>query len=314
MKTILWLSAVVIITTIFVFFVTPAGEIVIEKSVSAMAPKPVTALMFGDMMLDRAVREKIDEYGPAYPFEKIKQLFPGHDIVVANAEGAFTDNASVSAPDHSIMRFTFTKSLLPTLRSLGLTVLSQANNHTLDFGQSGLASSKDAMEQNGIASFGDPFNNNPGPLYVSVRNETVAFVGYHQFYNPDASTTLAAITQAHATGAFVTVYPHWGEEYNLGTTPLQTKLAHEFIDAGADAVLGSHPHVVEPVEIYKGRAIFYSMGNFVFDQYWHDDVTHGLAVEISLTKTEVSYTMIPFVIQNMQPTPTGETKSFVLQR
>lgn len=318
MKTVLWLLATAaLLASTFLFFISPAGEIVIEKTVSAAVPQPqpVTILAFGDLMLDRTVRDTIDAYGAGYPFEKIKQLFAGHDIIVANAEGVFTDNTSVSERDHSIVRFTFATGTLQTLRVLGFTALGQANNHALDFGRSGLKTSKDAMTQNGIESFGDPLNTNPGPLYISVRDEIVAFVGYHQFFNPDASTTLSAIARAHEQGAFVVVYPHWGEEYNLGTTSEQSKLAHEFIDAGADLVLGSHPHVVEPTEVYKGKAVFYSLGNFVFDQHWNNSVSHGLAVEVSLTKKEVSYTLITFSIIDMQPTPATSTpERFVLER
>ncbi len=142
------------------------------------------------------------------------------------------------------------------------------------------------------------------------------FIGYNQFAvdGGSSSTTIAAIREARLQNAFVIVYPHWGDEYNLGATQLQVALGHKFIDAGADAVLGAHPHVVEPMEIYKGKAIFYSMGNFIFDQHWDENVTHGLAVEITLAKNEVSYRTIPYVIHNSQPEQTGEIKSFVLQR
>lgn len=308
-----WLPAVALVAS-FAFFVSPVGEIVVEKSAEILAQRPVTILAFGDMMLDRAVSESIDVYGPQYPFANIAPLLTGHDIAVANAEGVFTDNYSISVRDHSVLRFTFATGILPVLRALGFTALSQANNHALDFGQAGLQFSKNAMEHNNISPFGDPLNKDPGPLYIGVRNETVAFVGYHQLFASDASSTLAAIAQAHEHGTFIIVYPHWGVEYNLGTTSAQTRLAHEFIDAGADVVLGSHPHVVEPVEIYKEKAIFYSLGNFVFDQRWNDAVSQGLAVEISLTKNQVSYKLIPFAIQNLQPTPTGEESSFVLKR
>ena len=316
MKTILWLPATIALIVVLLFSFSSAREIIVDTSASVIASKPVTILAFGDMMLDRAVREKIDEKGVEYLFEHIKHLIAGHDIVVANAEGVFSHNESISVRDHSQLVFTFDPSSLPTLKALGFTLLSQANNHALNFGWSSLRESQAAIQAAGIDTFGDPENVSPGPVYVDVRGEKVAFVGYNQF-SSDAgfsSSTLAAIREAKKNEAFVVVYPHWGDEYNLGTTSLQTVLAHKFIDAGADVIIGSHPHVVEPLEKYKGRAIFYSLGNFIFDQRWNSDVSHGLAVEISLTKKEIRYKLIPYVIENLQPRETGEVQSFVLKR
>lgn len=304
-----------VMTSATVVLSAPASEAVVAHTVKVFSPAPpVTILAFGDLMLDRTVRDALEQNGPQYPFADITQLLADHDIVIANAEGVFTANKSVSQLNHGDLRFTFATETLPVLKSLGFSALSQANNHALDFGQGGLQFSKDAIVQNGMLPFGDPLNQNPGPVYITVRGETVALVGYMELFNPGASSTLTAIAQAHERGAFTVVYPHWGEEYNLGTTTAQTQLAHSFIDAGADAVLGSHPHVVEPVEIYKGKPVFYSMGNFVFDQRWNEAVSRGLAVEISLTKDTVSYRTVPFLIVDAQPTPAGQVSNFVLER
>ncbi len=92
MKKNLWLPGAVAIavSALLFFLLTLSGkEIVVERAIPTVASKPVTILAFGDMMLDRAVRQKIDQYGAGYPFEKIKTLFPAHDIIVANAEGVF---------------------------------------------------------------------------------------------------------------------------------------------------------------------------------------------------------------------------------
>jgi len=319
MKKNLWLpGAVAIALSALLFFLLALSEkeIIVQNNIPVVVSKPVTILAFGDMMLDRAVRQKIDQYGAGYPFEKIKTLFPGHDIIVANAEGVFSHNESISVRDHEQLIFTFATTSLPTLKALGFTIFSQANNHALNFGWSGLRESQGLIRAAGIDAFGDPDNVAPGPVYENIRGELIAFVGYSQFAidGGSSSTTVAAIKQAKLNNAFVIVYPHWGDEYNLGTTSLQVVLGHKFVDAGADVVLGGHPHVVEPMEIYKGKAIFYSMGNFIFDQHWNEDVKHGLAVEITLAEDKVSYRTIPYVINNAQPEQTGEIKSFVLNR
>jgi len=282
---------------------------------AVVAPQPVTILAFGDLMLDRAVRADMDAKGALYPFEKIAPTLAGHDIVVANSEGIFSDNESISMVDNNLLDFTFATSTLPILKQLGFTDLSQANNHALNFGWPGLRESRQWILHSGIATFGDPDNINPGPLYEHVRGTTVAFVGYDEFSSSSSDqSVLDAIAQAHKSGAFTVVYPHWGLEYNLGTTTLQETEAHKFIDAGADAVLGAHPHVVEPTEIYKNKPIFYSMGNFIFDQAQAGPTAQGIAVEISLTPSSATYTTIPFSIVHAQPTPLGTSTSFTVPR
>ena len=265
------------------------------------AESSTTILAFGDMMLDRAVRTKIDQYGAAYPFQLIEGFLTGNDIVVANAKGAFTSNPSVAkpGPDGPLV-FTFDPGVLPTLKKLGFTLFSQANNHSLGFGAAGLADSHWFMERAGLAWFGDPLNQDLHVYVTTTRGVKVAFVGYHQFTPGGIGTALAAIGAAKQSGAFVIVYPHWGVEYESGTTTIQTADAHAFVDAGADVILGAHPHVIEPVEIYRGRAIFYSLGNFIFDQAQTGPTSQGLAVRMSVASSTVSYQLYPFDIRHAQ--------------
>jgi poly-gamma-glutamate synthesis protein (capsule biosynthesis protein) len=263
-----------------------------------------TILAFGDLMLDRSVRVAIEANGPEYPFAPLKDFLTGYDIVVANAEGAFTSSSSVSVDNHALLQFTFDPSELPTLKKLGFTLFSQANNHALNFGMSGLRQSQSLIRASGMETFGDPLNDNPGPYYQTVRGIKIAFVGYHQFSGTDTNV-IAAIRQSHAAGAFTIVYPHWGEEYLSTSTPFQQTKAHAFIDAGADLILGAHPHVIEPIEIYKGKAIFYSLGNFIFDQSNTGPTSEGLSVGISLEPGTVSYTLFPLKITRAQASVMG---------
>jgi len=266
---------------------------------SNSADSAATILAFGDMMLDRSVRVALETNGPEYPFAPLKDFLQGHDIVVANAEGAFTGSSSVSVANHELLQFTFDPAELLTLQKLGFTLFSQANNHALNFGTSGLTESQALIRANGMETFGDPLNTNPGPYYQTVRGIKIAFIGYHQFSGTDTNV-LPAIRGAHAEGAFTIVYPHWGEEYLPTMTAFQQREAHTFIDAGADLILGAHPHVIEPIEIYKGKAIFYSLGNFIFDQSNAGPTSEGLAVNIAVGTHEVRYTLVPIQIRRAQ--------------
>jgi poly-gamma-glutamate synthesis protein (capsule biosynthesis protein) len=169
-----------------------------------------------------------------------------------------------------------------------------------DFGKEGYNQSISLLEAGGLDWFGDAWNNDPGPKIVDVRGQKVAFIGYHQFFDTNTDSVIIAIAKAKAQEAFTVIYPHWGEEYNIGITEFQRQTAHAFIDAGADLVLGAHPHVIEPVEIYKDKAIFYSLGNFIFDQDFSAETKQGLAVQIVLNKKDVVYTLYPFNIEDSQ--------------
>jgi poly-gamma-glutamate synthesis protein (capsule biosynthesis protein) len=92
------------------------------------------------------------------------------------------------------------------------------------------------------------------------------------------------------------LFAHWGEEYVPKATARQERLAHAFVDAGADMIIGAHPHIVEPIEIYKNKAIFYSLGNFMFDQYFSYATTHGVAVHVEWGDERTRFTLIPVSI------------------
>lgn len=261
----------------------------------------VTVLTFGDMMLDRFVRQKINENSGTYPFDLLKRFLAGNDAVVANAEGPFTAHPSETTNRHNApLKFTFDLSTLSSLKKLGFTLFSQANNHALNFGEQGLAESKRSIDEIGLNWFGDPTNINLHSFTQKIRGQKITFIGYHQFDPQGLDTVLNEIQSTKRSGSFVVVYPHWGTEYNKGITATQAKYAHAFIDAGADVIIGSHPHVVEPIEIYKNRAIFYSLGNFIFDQSSQGPTSEGLSVGISLTSQKVSYYLFPLDIKSAQ--------------
>lgn len=273
----------------------------------------ISILSFGDMMLDRMVRQRIIEHGNIYPFEKITRLLMGNDIVVANAEGPFTHYDSKTVYTHNApLTFTFDTAMLPTLKRLGFTVFSQANNHTLNFGKDGLQESGEEIERAGISFFGDPSNNIPHSHTEIISGKSITFIGYHQFVYKGLDIVLSDIREAKKKSDFVIVYPHFGEEYKTLMTTSQINTSHAFIDAGADAVVGAHPHVIEPIEIYKGKAIFYSLGNFIFDQGNTGPTSEGLSVGITIKDSEVTYRLFPLRIYDTQASLMREKERVIL--
>lgn len=260
---------------------------------------PQSILIFGDMMLDRSVAERMDNFGLDYPFREIRDILWQSKIVVANLEGVFTDNKSVARKDSSKLQFTFDKKLAPIFKEFNFSILSQANNHTNDFGREGALESYKFLEENSISSFGDFFNEHDNVAFGEINNKKIVFIGFNEFSYINENKILDLIKK-YDDGYKVIVMPHWGIEYKDVSNANQQKLAHDFIDAGADIVIGSHPHVVQEIEIYNNKLIFYSLGNFVFDQDFSKKTTEGLGVKVIFGDKNTRISLIPFNILKSQ--------------
>lgn len=287
---------------------------------SAAAPRTTTVLALGDIMLDRHVRLQIEKKGNKYPFANIERFLDGSDLTVANLEGTVTNMAPKRLEPDNIV-FTFDPSVATTLRDLSFDVVSLANNHIDDFGAEGLRQTKDYLRAADIEYFGDYFNQEEVMTIQDVRGIRLAFIGFHEFSYAGRENVLNLIKQAHQEADFVIVYPHWGAEYLPRPDQNQVTLAHQFINVGADIVLGAHPHVVQPIEIYKDKLIVYSMGNFVFDQQFSTAVKNGLGLGLVLRKdrdglTSVEVSLFPYSISpriQVELYPVDQAKSFYKQ-
>ena len=257
----------------------------------------VTMLVFGDLLLDRYIKRSIDKYGTDYPFQNIKPALAGNDLTLANLEGAFTD-FSPNKPGPNMASFTFDPKLIPEIKNLGFNILSEANNHSQDFGAAGLAQSQAYLQQNGIDYFGTYSNDGKISTIENINGIKIGFVGYDELSNTGFDNVIAEIKKLKPTVDHVIVMAHWGIELETASSADQRDKGRQFIDAGADLVLGGHPHVVQPLEIYKGRLIFYSLGNFVFDQIFSQQVQRGLAVGAVFTKDSIDCYLLPTQSKN----------------
>jgi len=149
---------------------------------------PVEILAFGDLLLDRYIKLYIDRNSPEYPFENIKEVFAGNDIVLANLEGSFTDFAPRPL-DPNNTSFTFDPKLAAMLKSSGFNLVNLANNHVRDFGRDGFAQSRAYLEQNSIGYFGDYYNESPA-LVKEASGRKIAFIGYHSLADPATAGTI----------------------------------------------------------------------------------------------------------------------------
>ena len=139
-----------------------------------------------------------------------------------------------------------------------------------------------------------------------MRKEgNIIFLAFNKTYPLNCSDEEIAktIEQVKSSNpqAFLIVSIHWGEEYQLKNSISQQRLAHKMIDAGADLIIGHHPHVVQNIEIYKERLIFYSLGNFIFDQYFSKQTQQGLAVGVEVHPKEFVFRLFPIQSKLSQP-------------
>jgi len=280
--------------------------------------EPLRVLFVGDIMLDRTVALSAEERGVSALFStSIRELFAEADVRVGNLEGAVTTNQSIARRDHTIFRFTFDPAVAQqALLALGFDVLSLANNHALDFGAAGYAQTGAYLEAWGVQSFGHPHNNAD---YVSAvverKGRALCFIGYHALFSPDTAPITTRLAELRPRCFKIVVFAHWGEEYSLHSTLKQREEAHAFVDAGADLVVGAHPHVVQEAEVYRGRAIFYSLGNFMFDQNFSWETTHSIALRADFYEEETRFTLTPLIIQDQYSTlAQGVDKTLILDR
>ncbi len=248
----------------------------------------VRLLFLGDVMLDRSVRAEAEKRGYGYILEPLAPLMRAHDIVVFNLEGPVTDNPSTSTG--SVVGsarnyvFTFDPAALKALRQAAgksILVAHLGNNHIYNFGEDGVRQTEHYLRRESIGHFGSPLQPLE-PLFLDTHAGSVALVSYNQF-GGSATSSLEASRGAFRAGAFTVLYAHWGEEYATSAPPYVKSLARRAIDAGAALVVGSHPHVVQVPERYRGVLLYYSLGNAVFDQYWDDSVSCGAGLSVTLT-------------------------------
>lgn len=260
-----------------------------ETLFSAKQTKTFSSMVFvGDVMLGRNVEVLMKRESNEYPFDglALSTLAP-NPAIVGNFESSM---ASPHVPTESLqMRFSVDQMFLPALAAAGYTHVSQANNHSYDYGPGGFNNAKTALLEQGITSFGHGFEIGDDSIsYVESETGTVALVGINASAAiPRTQELRAVLNEATTHSTLQIVYIHWGTEYDTSHSRAQELLAKELVAAGADLIVGHHPHVVQDIAIVDGAVVFYSLGNYIFDQYFSTEVQTGLVLTLSLDETPV---------------------------
>jgi hypothetical protein len=230
----------------------------------------------------------------------VRELLSEADLSIANFENPAPDDWRFHG---SGMMFSADPKHIKGLVDAGLDWVSLANNHMGDSGDSGILQTMKNLDKYGLAHGGAGANTKQAhkATLLEAGGITVGILGYDSiagYYKSTATSPgtsrLSAkalvkdIAAARKAGAdLVIVFPHWGIEYREKPSQYQVDMGRAAIDAGADMVIGNHPHWVEGMEVYKGKPIWYALGNFVFDQSWSEYTMEGITLELTLQGTDL---------------------------
>jgi poly-gamma-glutamate synthesis protein (capsule biosynthesis protein) len=261
-------------TAVVLFFINVA------PAAAADTPPQVeiTIAAVGDLMLGGRTEPFLNQYGSDYPFHDVMPVLRQADVVAGNLE------SSISLRGTAVENKKFTLRAGPiaalALKSAGMRVVTLANNHSMDFGPLALQDTLATLAENSIlyTGAGMDLDDARSPAILKIKGKTLAFLSYSLTFPLEffasakqpgtapgyADFVKADIEKVRPLADLVVVSFHWGAELMTAAKDYQIELGHQAIDWGADLVLGHHPHVLQEIEVYKGRLIAYSLGNFVF--------------------------------------------------
>lgn len=271
-----------------------------------------TIIFAGDVLLSDYVLENYKNQGiGGVVNDTLLSQLQSADITVVNEEFPF-GTTGTKAEDK---QFTFrvNPSYITVLQEMGVDAVTLANNHVLDFGEEALLETMETLDSAGIlyAGAGDSVERAKQVQKMEVNGKTYGMLAASRvipvtswnvenhtpgvFCTYDVTALVKEIQQAKKECDYLAVYVHWGVERNNQPEDYQRNLAKQYIDAGADVVIGSHPHVLQGIEFYQGKPIFYSLGNFIFNQ----SIDKTMAVKLEIPEEgEPMIRLLPASAQN----------------
>ncbi|MFO0593133.1 MAG: CapA family protein [Polyangiaceae bacterium] len=270
----------------------------------APAPPPIQLAFVGDVALNYGIAKDIEAISagkaPAgvddgFPFGGVRDRLKKADLAVANLECVASTKGDV---DTWHKPFRAPLAGIDIVLASGIDVVTVANNHSFDFGEAGFFDMLKNLDAKKLPVIGRGYRQKAPhvpetPLVVQVRETQVGLLGLYLATDDEIARDVKA---AKAKAGVVVVYFHWGKEKQSDATPEQRRQARAAIDAGADLIVGSHVHVLQPTEMYKGRLIAYGLGNFVFmGMNTEERFRRGAILEVTLGASGdvVSYEMVP---------------------
>ena len=281
-------SIIIAVLAVIVFGAGVVGNALNKNATSSVSEynggKLVKGTVVGDMMLGRSITNKGSKNNYKNMFSGVSDLWKDSDYVAGNLECVLLDNASDYEKNDKEIHINAETKTANVLKENGFTLVSLANNHLADFKAKGVVNTLDTLDKVGLKHVGAGRNLTEAAEYdiqeingVKIATIAVSDIIPKDFAARDSKAGILttktlkyyqAVKDASEKADLVIANIHWGVEYGMTETEAQQQLARNLINWGVDVVIGSHPHVLQPVEKYGDGIIFYSMGNFVFDQGW----------------------------------------------
>lgn len=288
-------------------------------------PEPeIRFIAVGDINLARKVDRLMSAYGMDYPFKGLNGRLKEADFTFGNLECAVSDRGS-PLPGKGIW-LRARPEVMGELNNCGFDILSVANNHSLDYDTEAFLDTLNYINRSGILSVGGGVDIMEArqPRIVESNGLTMGFLAYTEMADMiwsyqyprklkatdtipglapfEYESILQDVRNLNRYVDFVVLSLHWGTEYAHSPSSLQVEQAHGLVDAGADIIIGHHPHVIQGVEVYNQGLIAYSLGNFIFDQNWSDETREGLVLELCLKDSGLEGAkLLPVIIIESQP-------------
>jgi len=285
-------------------------------SVSAYSADTLNIIFTGDILLDRGVRRVINHHGVDHLFsDGIDSVFRSAQIVVGNLECPAT---KIESPVFKQYIFRSEPEWLDTLRQHGITHLNLANNHSIDQGREGLLDTKRNIKEAGMVPIGAgaSMQEAAGPVLLAssprkvwlVPSLRLALENYSYLTDKPCVSQepmdslmqrVFQLRKADST-AVIIVSLHWGGEHTLKPVPRQRMEAHQLILAGADALICHHTHTLQTIETFRGKPIYYSIGNFIFDPTRPINA-EACIVRLKITSDTINTETLPVQIRHCVP-------------
>lgn len=282
----------------------------LEERISTLAEPPLSIIVAGDVMLGGRATQPIAQNGADYPFAAVLPLLRKARVVLANLEGPLARKARQQPRNFS---YRVDVDHAGSLTRAGINVVTLANNHLTDCGRAGVLETLDALSAARVSALGAGVNERAAhaPVIVQAGRLRIGLLAY--YWNRRTAATAdqpgSAMDPPEALEADIrslrdrvdriVVTFHWGVPYEREPSPQNKAKAHFTIDLGADAVIGHHPHIVQPFEIYRGYPIFYSVGNFAFGS--GNSRAEGLLIGLRFEETSTIVNVYPLYVKNRDP-------------
>lgn len=315
-----------------------ANEVKTEAPAPAPEPKPpvvqedpeIKLVFSGDTMFDWALRPVVAQKGADFPFQYVKPQIESADYAFVNLETAFTTR-SKQAPGQKFW-IKSDPATITAIKNTGFDIVSLGNNHSLDYGREGLLDSIVNTEGAGLQYIG--VGRNAAEAYaakeVTIKGKKIKFLSFVRFM-PCADWTATNTTPGVAGGYdlnvvtktiqeqkgdadYLVVYMHWGVEQTNTPAAYQKEYVTKMTEAGANAIVGSHPHWLQGFEYYNGVPVAYSLGNFLFPDYVKGHSAETGVLTLTLKGKDIQMSFSPYVIRGNQIHPIdGQAKAAMYQ-